>query len=86
MIINNVMLNRSSTVALAHNGSQLKEVADLTDKIMNGGQNLIQAKNFIRGTKPAISFKVLLYADSFFFSVNSLKNILIIFYDTKKLT
>jgi hypothetical protein len=45
---------------MEYNGLQLKEVADLTDKSMNGGQNLIQAQNFIRGTKPAFSFKVLL--------------------------
>jgi hypothetical protein len=53
---------------------QLKEVADLTDKSMNREQNLIQAQNFIRGTKPAISFKVLLYADAIFFSVFSKKH------------
>jgi len=51
---------------MKNNVSQLKEVADLTDKSMNGERNLIQAQNFIRGIKPAISFKVLLYADSFF--------------------
>ena len=48
--------------SITHNVLQLKEVADLTDKSMNGERNLIQAQNFIRGTKPAISFKVLLSA------------------------
>lgn len=66
-------------MAMTANVLQLKEVANLTDKSMNGERNLIQAQNFIRGTKPAISFKVMLCADSFFLSVNSLKNILIIF-------
>ena len=75
----NDKVNSEQSTPIGYNGSQLKEVADLTDKSMNGERNLIQAPTFIRGTKPAISFKVLLYADSFFFSVNSLKNILIIF-------
>lgn len=60
-----------------NNGSQLKEVAGLTDKTMNEGQNLIQAQTLIRGTKPAISFKVLLSVSFFihyFFSLCSQKS------------
>lgn len=62
---------------MPYNVLRLKEVADLTDKTMNGEQNLIQVQNFIRGTKPAISFKVPLYADAIFYLCSLQKTILI---------
>lgn len=52
---------------MEHNVSGLKEVAELTDKMMNGELNFIPAQTLISGTKPAIFFKPLLYADAIFF-------------------
>ena len=66
-------------VAITHNVSGLKEVAELTDKMMNGELNFIPAQTLISGTKPAIFLSPCYTLMQFFFSVNSLKNILNIF-------
>jgi len=40
--------------SISHNGSGLEEVADLTDKIMNGATQFDYSQMLISGTKPAI--------------------------------